>query len=257
VAGRVAETCGVRPAAPTRPERAAAGAGIVLLAVPDDALAPLAQRLAGSRQPSAGSVALHVSGAAPLEVLAPLRAQGVRTGGLHPLAVFPLERPSPALLEGAGCAVDGDPVAARVARRLARSLGGIPYAIPSAGRAAYHLAASLVANDTLALFDAALQQAAGAGLPPATARRVLAHLLSGLAASLVSSSPACVLTGPVSRGDLETVGRHLQTAGDGAPETRRIHALLSRMLLRMAREAGRLDPVTARRLERLLRGPSG
>lgn len=256
VAGRVQATAGFRPSAPSRPEAAAAGAGVILLAVPDDALAQLAGSLADAGPPARATVALHLSGAAPLEVLSRLRQQGVHTGGLHPLAVFPLERPPMDLLDGAGFAVGGDPVAVRLARRLARSVGGLPYRIPAAGRPAYHLAASLVANDTLALFAAAMEQAISAGLRPATARRALAHLLAGVAGALDASPPGRVLTGPVARGDAETVRRHLGTARRGDPGVRKVHVLLSRMLLRMARESGRLDAAAGRRLERILRDSS-
>jgi predicted short-subunit dehydrogenase-like oxidoreductase (DUF2520 family) len=257
VASRVEATARFRPAAPTRPEKAAAGAGVILLAVPDDALAALAVSLAAACQPAAGTVALHLSGAAPVEVLAPLRQHGVRIGALHPLAVFSLQRPPRTLLEGAGFAVGGDPAALRIARRLARSVGGIPYGIPAAGRSAYHLAASLVANDTLALFAAAMELSISAGLSPETARRVLANLLAGAARFLAASPPGHVLTGAVSRGDVETVRRHLRTASRLDPAMRRAHVLLSRRLLRMAREAGRLDTAAARRLERLLRDSPG
>jgi len=153
--------------------------------------------------------------------------------------------------------VGGDPEAVRLARRLARSVGGLPYRIPATGRPAYHLAASLVANDTLALFAAAMEMAISAGLPPDTARRALAHLLAGVAGALDASPPGRVLTGPVARGDAETVRRHLRTAGRGDPAVRRVHVLLSRMLLRMARESGRLDAAAARRLERLLSDSRG
>jgi predicted short-subunit dehydrogenase-like oxidoreductase (DUF2520 family) len=138
---------------------------------------------------------------------------------------------------------------------MARALGGLPYAVPAGARAAYHLAASLVANDTVALFAAATDLAVAAGLSPETARQALAHLLAGAARSLAASPPGHALTGPVSRGDVETVRSHLRTAGLGDPDMRRVHLLLSRKLLRMARESGRLDAATARLLERVLGSP--
>jgi predicted short-subunit dehydrogenase-like oxidoreductase (DUF2520 family) len=252
VARRVGVVSASRPLTTIRPERAAAAAEIILLAVPDDALAGVARRLglAGSR--ADGAVYLHLSGAAPLTVLDPLRRPGAHTGSLHPLAVLPSAKPPPDLLCGAGFAVEGDPTALACARRLARSLGGFPFTLPAEGRAAYHLAASLVANDTVALFQLALEQAQLAGLPPATARMALAHLLSGVARILTGERPARALTGPVSRGDVKTVQQHLEAARRGRPETRHLHLLLSRVLLRTARDAGRVSPAAARRMERLL-----
>jgi predicted short-subunit dehydrogenase-like oxidoreductase (DUF2520 family) len=231
-----------------------AGARVLLIAVPDDALAPFAHRLAALGPAAPGGIALHVSGIHPAAALAPLRQAGWSIGAMHPLAVFPRPAPPADLLVGAGFAVAGMPVARRLARSVARLLGGEPFSLATAGRPAYHLAAALVANDTVALFSVALEMARQAGLPPRVARRVLARLLAGTAQVLAATPPDRALTGPVARGDTQTLRRHLQTAGPA----RDLHVGLSRILVDLAVQAGRLDTATARRLRRVLAGrPSG
>jgi predicted short-subunit dehydrogenase-like oxidoreductase (DUF2520 family) len=221
------------------------------MAVPDDALAGLAAELAEEPASPRRRIFLHLSGALPTDILAPLAAAGAGIGSFHPLAVFPAGRPPADLLSGALCAVDGQPAARRLAARLARHLGARPVTVDPSRRAAYHLAASLVGNDSVALVALALERMQSAGVPERVARQGLAHLLADAARELSVQPPARALTGPVARGDARTLDRHMRAAG--RIETRTAHALLSRVLLRLAREAGRLEAAPARALERLLR----
>jgi predicted short-subunit dehydrogenase-like oxidoreductase (DUF2520 family) len=230
-------------------------ASILLLAVPDDALPGMAAELAAACPHLAGRVFLHLSGAAGLTPLLPLREQGASTGSLHPLAVLSGKIPPPDMLRGAGFAVDGQPRALRVARRLARDLGGRPFTIDSRRRPLYHLAASLVANDVLAIFHLAHQSLCKAGLKEKEAHQVLVHLLQGTAATLVETPAERALTGPVSRGDASTLAQHLRAAPDA--RTAATHRLLSLILVDMARAADRMDAATTRRLRRLLVAPGG
>ncbi len=237
------------PAATVDPRRALAGAQLLLLAVPDDALAPFAGELARVGPAPANGIALHLSGVHPAAVLSPLRRSGWQIGAIHPLAILPSGVPPRRLLAGAAFGVEGTPVALRQARALARLLGGHPCLVPPAARPAYHLAAALVANDSLALLSLAMDRACRAGLPETALRRGLAHLLAGVARAARAQGPARALTGPVARGDAQTLRRHLQAAGPA----RRIHRDLSLVLVDLARRGGRMDAAQARRLRRALR----
>jgi len=250
VARRIHRLTGRAPACRSRPAAVARDTRILLLAVPDDALADMAANLAADCRSLAGCVALHLSGAAGLDPLLPLRARGASTGSLHPLAVLGRESPPPDRLHGAGFAVAGQDPARRVARRMARALGGRPFSVALHRRPLYHLAASLVANDLLAVFHLAHEALCRAGLPAEESHRVLAHLLRGTATSLAHTSIAAALTGPVSRGDAGTLIRHLTAAPDR--RTAAAHRLLSQVLVDVARAGGRIDDATARRLQDVL-----
>ncbi|MFQ5719520.1 MAG: DUF2520 domain-containing protein, partial [Acidobacteriota bacterium] len=225
---------------------------VVLLAVPDGALAAVASRLAAA-VPCRDRVFLHLSGAHGRSMLEPLAARGARTGVCHPLAVLPATSPAADLLAGAGFAVDGDTRAVAMARRLVRDLGGHPFTVRPHARPAYHLAASLVANDTLALVDLATALLRRAGLPADVARASLAHLLAGTAAALEHASVEQALTGPVARGDAETLRLHLTAAEATGGPAAALHRALSRVLIDIARRSGRLDAAGVRRLIRELR----
>jgi predicted short-subunit dehydrogenase-like oxidoreductase (DUF2520 family) len=254
VADRVRRRTGRRTACPSRPETALRGQpDLLILAVPDQALGPMATHLAASGARLAKTVVLHLSGAREVEILAALRGHAAAIGSLHPLAILTRAMPEKDALAGAGFAVAGDPAADRLARQAIRDLGGHPLVIATEQRAAYHLAASLVANDTLALMHLAIAEMARAGLSEVDARRSLAHLL-GATARIVAAAPvSSALTGPVVRGDVDTLERHLRTA---RPPTTDLHRLLSRVLVEVARSGQRLDAATARRIRRSLAVPA-
>jgi predicted short-subunit dehydrogenase-like oxidoreductase (DUF2520 family) len=226
---------------------------VILIAIPDAAMGAFARRLALDLPALPRRVLLQLSGVHDPGILDPLRLAGHDVGSLHPLAVLTRSRPLPAALSGLGFAVDGTPGAARAARQLALDLGGHPYRVAGRLKGRYHLAASLAANDVMALFHLAMQHARAAGLPERTARAALARLIHSAATTLAQHPLPRALTGPVVRGDAETLRRHFAAAGGDRSPTARVHRLLSAVLLEVARRSGRLSARKAAELSRLLR----
>ena len=189
------------------------GCSALLLCVPDAEIAAAAATVAGAA-PYVG----HVSGATPLAALAPAARAGAETFGLHPLQTF---APPPASVElaGAGCAVAGSsPAALGLARRLATVLGMEPFEIDDEGRPAYHAAASIASNFLVTLEAAAERVAAAAGLDGHEARALLAPLVRRTVENWAALGPERALTGPVVRGDDETVGAQRAAVERVAPE---------------------------------------
>lgn len=189
----------------TRPDRVVLGEA-VLFAVPDGAIADAARALAG--RDWEGRVALHFAGALgpePLEAL-----DGAERGVLHPLQALGEE--GARWLARARCRIEGSPAAVRGARRLARAVGLRPLELPTtldaAARVDYHAAASLVANDLQVLFETGCDLLVSLGLDRAEAADGLARLAEGALGQLLAEAGA--LTGPATRGDLETVRAHLR-----------------------------------------------
>ncbi len=174
-------------------EPALAGAELVLLTVPDDALAETAARLA----PSAQRVVAHVAGSRTLEVL----GDHPRVASLHPLAALPSGERGAARLRGATYAVAGDPLA----RQLVESLGGVAREVPESARTAYHAAATVAANHLVALMGHVARLAEAAGLDPAD----LVGLSRDALEDVAELGAEAALTGPASRGDLATIDAHL------------------------------------------------
>ncbi len=201
---------GYEVAGPVNRGEQPAGADVALLCVPDAEIAAAAAAVAGSA-PRVG----HTSGATPLSALS---AAGADQFGLHPLQTFSGGE-GPRHLLNVGCAVAGtSPAALDVARELALGVGMVPFELADANRAAYHAAASTASNFLIALEAAAEQMAAGAGLEPEHARLLLAPLVRSTVENWAALGPERALTGPIARGDEETVASQRAAVADTAPE---------------------------------------
>jgi predicted short-subunit dehydrogenase-like oxidoreductase (DUF2520 family) len=200
----------------------------VLLCVPDAEITAACERVA--EVVPAGTWVGHVSGATPLAALEPAAAAGCRTFSLHPLQTIPS---ADADLSGAPCAIAAaDDRGVALARALGRALGMSPFEVPEEGRAAYHAAASIASNFLIALEESAADALAAAGV--LNPREVLAPLVLRTAANW-SDSGADALTGPIARGDEETVARHLAALRDRAPELAPLYEALTERTRAIAR----------------------
>jgi len=223
-------------------------ADLTLLAVPDDAIVPLAVELVESAPPGDGRVVAHLSGSLESGILAPLACHGYVVGALHPLQVLTGQRIPP----GTTFAVEGQEAALPVLARLIADLKGVELVLPEGTRGVYHAAATMTANLGMALMAEALDLMEVAGIERAAALDGLLSLVrGGLEASAVRGLPAA-LTGPVSRGDVETVRRHLALLGRD-PQLLQAYRAVSVLALRQARRDGRpADPEAGRRMSELL-----
>ncbi|WP_300268746.1 Rossmann-like and DUF2520 domain-containing protein [Microbacterium sp.] len=166
---------------------------IALLCVPDAEISAAA-RLVRPRAQFVG----HVSGATPLDDV---------DFSLHPLQTF-TGAEDPDVFRGIGCAIDGRTDAARArAADLAAALGGRAFVIGDEHRAEYHAAASLASNLLLTVLDATERVATSAGLEPAEARMLLGPLVRQSVANWEEAGARAALTGPIARGDEQTVAR--------------------------------------------------
>ena len=209
---RAARASGAEVRLAGRGEVAAAceGADAALLCVPDGEIEAASAELAGAGPPAYVG---HVSGATPLGALASAAERGAETFSLHPLQTIP---DAEADLTGAPCAVSGTSARAReFAQALAERLGLRPFPLDDERRVAYHAAASIASNFLVALEEAAAALLAQAGVE--NAREVLAPLVLRTAANW-SERGADALTGPIARGDEETVAAHLEALALHSPE---------------------------------------
>jgi predicted short-subunit dehydrogenase-like oxidoreductase (DUF2520 family) len=230
------------------PHPVPAGTTIVILAVPDSALAEVSYDLALAGHAPLGCAAFHLSGALSTEVLAPLHAAGYTVGSVHPLQAVADPWLSGDRLMGAAFAIAGEPAALAAARRLVDSLGGRTLIIPPARRPTYHAAASVASNYLIALVSFAVRLMTEAGVPEEEAVPALLPLIRGTLDNLDQLGVKAALTGPIPRGDADTVRLHLTRLSG---EDRVLYCALGRELLRVSRLAG-LDEQRAVQLEALL-----
>jgi predicted short-subunit dehydrogenase-like oxidoreductase (DUF2520 family) len=202
-----------------------AGADVVLLCVPDQEIAAAAAAIRPG--PPVG----HCSGATGLEPLAPHEAFS-----LHPLMSI---TPAGAELKGAGAAVDGaTPRSLELATELARAIGMRPVRIAAEDRALYHAAASIASNFLITLEAAAERLAAGVGVE----RPLLVPLVRATVENWAELGGQRALTGPVARGDEDTVVRQRDAIQERAPE---LLALFDSLVDATRALAGRAEAVSA------------
>lgn len=206
------------------------GCRALVLCVPDAGIAAAAATVAGAA-PLVG----HTSGATPLSALAAAEQAGSASFGWHPLQTFAGDGGS--AFAGAGCAIAGSsPAALTFARELAETLGMTPFELDDEDRAAYHAAASIASNFLVTLQAAAEQVAAGSGLAPGQARALLAPLVQRTLDNHVKHGPERALTGPVARGDDDTVASQRAAIERSAPE---LLPLFDELVAQTRRLAGR------------------
>lgn len=221
----------------------------IIVAVPDREIAGTAVGLAGLSLPR-GVPVLHTSGALGADVLAPISAAGNPVGSVHPLAAIAEAHTGPDRLRGAWFAVEGDDLAVRFGRWIASAAGGRILRVDPGGKPLYHAAAVVASNYVVALLALAERLAARAGLDEVAAREALVELAVGAARNVQPEGPGPAITGPIARGDEETVAAHL---AELSGRDRALYSVLARETLALARSGG-LDADACDRLERMLGG---
>jgi predicted short-subunit dehydrogenase-like oxidoreductase (DUF2520 family) len=231
---------------------AAASADFVLLAVPDDTLGSLVAGLARTGAWRTGQLAAHTSGAHGIAVFEPAAAAGVLPLALHPVMTFAGRPEDLERLPGAAFGVTAPEDARPVAESLVVEMGGEPVWVPESARPLYHTALSIASNHLVTLVNDALSLLDGAGV--AESARLAAPLLSASLDNALRLRDGA-LTGPVARGDAETVAAHVRTLTRAAPELLPSYLAMARRTTQRAEAAGRLSAVQAAAVRAALESP--
>jgi predicted short-subunit dehydrogenase-like oxidoreductase (DUF2520 family) len=183
-------------------------ADVVFIAVRDEAIVEVAERVA-PHVGDAGVVA-HLSGFTPVLALRSIQERGTAVGGFHPLQSLPDPESGARALAGSFVGIDGDPLGVDVLTHLASSLHLEPFRLDDAARPAYHAAAAAAANFVVTALAVSSDLFESAGIDPKVSR----PLVETAVANVFENGPAASLTGPIARGDIETVVGHLTAAHD-------------------------------------------
>lgn len=241
-ARRLASVIGAGVSAST-PHEVTKGCDLVFLTVPDSAIAAVA----ASVQWRAGQGVVHCSGALGIAALSAAATAGAMTGCFHPLQSFPSRDGDARRFHGVTCGVEAAGSLSAVLERMAVDLGGHAVRLEGIDRAKYHAAAVFASNYVVSLMAAAARSWEQAGLPPDTARSALTPLLLGASQNVAARDLSEALTGPIARGDTETVERHLAALTE--PDLGELYRRLGAVLLTL--DLGH-SPETASRLRAIL-----
>jgi predicted short-subunit dehydrogenase-like oxidoreductase (DUF2520 family) len=226
-------------------------ADLVLLTVPDDVLPGLVSGLVSAGAPVTGRLLAHTSGRHGAAVLDPATRDGALPMALHPVMTFTGRPDDLDRLDGISWGVTAPEPVLPAAEALVIEMGGEPVVIDEANRALYHAGLASAANHLVALVaqSADVLRAAGVAEPS----RMLAPLLSAALDNALRLGDAG-LTGPVARGDVDTVAGHIAALRGTSPEALQAYLALARLTADRALAAGILSAPDAQRLLGVLSG---
>ena len=234
---------------------AAAGAGeLVLITVPDDRIAEVCGQLARRQAFASGTIVAHCSGALSSEVLSSARDECCcLIGSMHPLQTFPSVEAAVQRLPGSWCFCEGDDTAVTCLMRLAEAIGSRAARITPSGKAAYHAAAVMACNYLVTLMDAAAALARQAGLDRQTWLSAAEPMIRAGMDNVLAVGPEKALTGPVARGDVQTIRRQLDALASADEGLRRLYAACGLQTVELALRAGRISAEAAGEMREMFR----
>jgi predicted short-subunit dehydrogenase-like oxidoreductase (DUF2520 family) len=210
------------------PQDVAATADVVFVTVPDDAIGAVAKQIAPAVKPKA--IVVHTSGGVSVDALEPVSETGAHTGCLHPLQTLPDPISGAEALKGAAVAVTASPQARLHLQRIARAWGGRPFPLDDKKKAIYHSAAVFASNYVVTSVWAAIELLQSAGVH--NARGILTPLIRTTVDNVLAQGPRKAITGPVMRGDLTTVRKHIKALDTGP--TKEAYRALARLTATLA-----------------------
>jgi len=225
-------------------QEVADAAGLVFITTPDDAIS----QVAGSVQWHAGRSVVHCSGAHSVDILDAARRQGAVAGCFHPLQTFAGIDRAIELLPHSTFALEAEEPLLSVLKEMAAALEGHGLVLGAGDKVVYHAAAVFASNYLVTIVKLATDLWQTFGVPPEQATRALMPLLRGTLSNIESIGlPGC-LTGPVARGDIGTIRKHLDALGERAPSILEAYRKLGSCTVPIALARGKIDDRKAREL---------
>jgi len=236
--------------------KAAASADIVLITTPDGAIKGICESIAAGKGFRSGALVVHMSGAQTLGLLDAAKGPGAYRAVMHPLQSVPSMELGIKNMPGSYFRIEADPEAAQTVSGLVQALGGIELKMPrwSSNRdsvALYHAGAVAVSNYFVALVDFGLRYYQVLGAEKEEALKAVLPLIKGTLANIESAGIPDALTGPIMRGDVETVKGHIEAMKVRVPELLPLYRELARHTVIVARDKNSITPQTAAEIQKL------
>jgi predicted short-subunit dehydrogenase-like oxidoreductase (DUF2520 family) len=237
--------------------RAAAGAELIFITTPDRVIQDVCEKIAAAGSVAAGSLVIHMSGAHSLGLLDSAGKTGALRAVLHPLQSLASREQGIKTLPGSYFRVESDAEALPTARGIVKALGGIELEMPkwSSDResaALYHAGAVAVSNYFVALIQYGLKFYESLGADKKEALKAVLPLIRGTLHNIETLGIPDALTGPIMRGDADTVRDHLAAIRNRTPELIGLYKALARQTVEVARDKGSIDQQKAAELLKLV-----
>lgn len=228
--------------------RAASRAEIIFICVPDDLIPSVVEEI--STLNFEGKYVFHTSGTLSSEILKPLARKGAQVASFHPAQTFSEPLTDPGIFEHIYIGLEGDAEAVELGQELAEKVGAQVLLLSPAEKPLYHLSLSIASNFLVVLLYEVAELLKTIGLEEKAIVEILDPLLERTLLNIKNKGPVSSLTGPLVRGDLETVKKHLSITRLH-PGLDRIYRAMAAEALKIARERG-LPEGKIKALKRLL-----
>jgi predicted short-subunit dehydrogenase-like oxidoreductase (DUF2520 family) len=234
--------------------KAASKAEIVFITTPDRAIREVCDTISTDDGLKRGSLIVHMSGAHSLELLNAARTTGSYRAVIHPLQSLASREQGIKNLPGSYFRIEADSEALKMAKEIVKALGGIELVMPKwssdkESTALYHAGAVVVSNYFVALVDYGLKFYQALGADKKDALKAVLPLIRGTLANIETLGIPDALTGPIMRGDTQTVRDHLDAMQKRTPELMGLYKELARQTVSVARNKG---SITREKAEELL-----
>ena len=227
-------------------------ADIVFLTTPDSEISDTCSNIAFNYGFKRDSVVLHCSGALPSTILSSAKSCGAFIGSMHPMQSFALNEGNGSPFHGIIFAVEGDAQALHIAAKIAVDLGADCIPINTEDKTLYHAAAVVASNYLVTLLSLAFRLIEHAGISSSDTWKVLNPLIEGTLSNIEKAGITEALTGPIARGDVETVKRHIEAIGEKSPELLDLYNTLGFHTIGIAEAKGTLSKKSADILKKII-----
>jgi predicted short-subunit dehydrogenase-like oxidoreductase (DUF2520 family) len=226
-------------------------AELIFITTPDDAIASVVSEVQWQR----GQSVVHCSGALSTDILEPAKKLGARVGSFHPLQTFAGIKQAIENIPGSTLALEAEEPLLGILKDMAIALDGHWIELKASDKVAYHAAAVIACNYLVTLVKLATDLWQGFDIPQSQATQALLPLIRGTIHNIDTIGIPQCLTGPIARGDIETVQKHLDALERVAPALLAIYQELGLQTIPIALAKGRINQQQADELQTVLRKP--
>ena len=224
-------------------------AELIFITTPDDTIASVASEIQWHR----GQSVVHCSGALSTDILEPAKELGARVAAFHPLQTFASVKQAIENIPGSTFAVEAEEPLLSTLKDIATALDGHWIELKANDKVAYHAAAVIACNYLVTLVKLATDLWQSFNIPQSQATQALLPLIRGTIHNIDTVGIPQSLTGPIARGDIETIKKHLDALQKIAPDLLSIYQELGLQTIPVALAKGKINQHQAEELQAILK----
>jgi predicted short-subunit dehydrogenase-like oxidoreductase (DUF2520 family) len=226
-------------------------AQLIFITTPDDAIAPVASQIHWHP----GQSVVHCSGADSTAILQLARESGAQVGAFHPLQTFASVKQAMENIPGSTFALEAEEPLLNTLKDMATALGGHWVVLKASDKVLYHASAVIACNYMVTLVKLATDLWQSFNIPPQQATQALLPLIRGTIHNIETVGIPQCLTGPIARGDIGTINKHLDALDKTAPHLLSTYRELGRQTIPIALAKGKINESQAHQLQAILEQP--